>query len=268
MAHSVVCRAPFPAAGLLQPQSAAHSGWCLRGRCSSALAHVVTYRQVTPPCWPSRLLDVARYCGSLLRFEGNTPGGASQSPTMANTSIPAPVLAVFSGRIWNAALVRNAECEPKPSHPSQCRSLQDVMKHCHHLKGYREVRTCFFRGMEQPLEHIVIDDSDGDTIPSVQSPCACCDLCLRSRDVVQLYSSLHWCTPSTVSTQAATEISLCAPSHASCSTEASGFFSSFTSPSWVSPDVSDFCSAPMSQDGSNLFSRPTSLCGIGFSVFF
>ena len=78
--------------------------------------------------------------------------------------------------------------------------------------------------MEQ-LEHIVIDDSDGDTIPSEQSPCACCDLYFLSWDVAQLYPSLHRCTPltQTPSTSVPTEVMPCTPDPASSSTETSDF---------------------------------------------
>ena len=87
----------------------------LRGRCPSALANVVAYRQVTHPGWPSRLLDVVRSC-----FDWREPGivavgtfagpattaiassaaasVASQSPGGVNTSILASVSAVFFWR--------------------------------------------------------------------------------------------------------------------------------------------------------------------------
>ena len=54
-----------------------------------------------------------------------------------------------------------------------------------------------FLGMDHPLEHIVKVDSNGDTIPSEQSPCAWCDLYTLSPDEAQLFPSFHRCTPST-----------------------------------------------------------------------
>ena len=91
-----------------------------------------------------------------------------------------------------------------------------------------------FLGMDQPLENIVIDDSERDTIASKHSPCAWYDLYSPSPDVAQFYLSLHRCT---LSTQATTEILLCPPSPASSSTGASGVFLPLTSPSSPSSKV-------------------------------
>ena len=92
------------------------------------------------------LPGVPRSCASLVRFEMNTPGGSSQSPGRASTSNPAPVPAVFSGGLWSPVLVRNAQCEPKQSHPSNCRSrwspqatydVQHGSPQLSSLQGYR-----------------------------------------------------------------------------------------------------------------------------------
>ena len=58
------------------------------------------------------------------------------------------------------------------------------------------MQTCIFLGSGQPLEHIVTDDSDSDTVPSEQSHRAWYDMCALSLDVAKLCFSLHWCTPS------------------------------------------------------------------------
>ena len=65
LAHSVVCRSLAPTSGLLQPQLATDPvicGWWS----ASAQAKVVTYRQVTPHGWPSRLPGVGRSCALML----------------------------------------------------------------------------------------------------------------------------------------------------------------------------------------------------------
>ena len=44
------------------------------------------------------------------------------------------------------------------------------------VEEHLSVQTCVFLGIDQPHVHIVMDDSDGDTIQSEQSICAWCDL--------------------------------------------------------------------------------------------
>ena len=106
-----------------------------------------------------------------------------------------------------------------------------------------------FSGMGRPLLHTVMDDSDGDTIPSETSRCA------RRRDLCFSATPppVYIFDPDTVhfgflkGRAAHSEPS-------SSSTEEMGFSPLLRSPSWPSPDVSELLPAPTSQDVSILCS--------------
>ena len=116
------------------------------------------------------------------------------------------------------------------------------------------VQRCIFLGMDQPLEHVVIDDSDGYTIQSEQSPCAWCDLSPLSPDVAQLCPSLHKSRPTTQNTVDLGPHTGHAVHSESCVFPHHPGFRSPTSPSWSGPDVSELFPAPSSQDVSILYS--------------
>ena len=122
-----------------------------------------------------------------------------------------------------------------------------------------------FLGMDQLLEHIVIDDSNGDTLPSKQNPCTWCNLHSLSPYVARLYPSFHRCTLSTdTPCRALRALRFPALGHP-------GFSSLFASPSWPSP--SELFLAPMSQHACHsvfncVLLRPISLLGVLIFVFF
>ena len=152
-----------------------------------------------------------------------TASVANQSPGWANTSNLAPVP--------GPAFVRNAEREPKQSHPSNCRSLWPLQApRCPARCGTRFTTTFFPQGVQMGTDVHFLG----------HRPAACAHrhtrshrsrvlvhgaTCTLSPDVAQVNPSFHRCAPSTQkpSTLAPTGVNPCTPRLAYSGTEASGF---------------------------------------------
>ena len=82
-----------------------------------------------------------------------------------------------------------ANCCPLRPLQAPCDVLR-VMKHGSpqpsSLKGYKRVQTCLFSGLDQPLEHNVLDDSDDDTIPSTS------ESIVSSRHALAYHTATIW----------------------------------------------------------------------------
>ena len=99
---------------------------------------------------------------------------ASQSPGWANTSnlAPVPVFLLETSGVWGSSEMQSANRSNRTHQtvvlwPLQAPSgVQHVMKHCSFLpsRGTDEYRRAFFLGKDWPLEHVVINDSEGDNV--------------------------------------------------------------------------------------------------------
>ena len=146
----------------------------------------------------------------LARARSDLPAG----PSRANASNPAPAPVVFSSEAQRSSAMQRIAPIRLSFTFASATAVRCPARHEARSCGTHEYRRAFSQAWDQPLEHIIGAES-----------CAWCDLYSLSPDVAQLHPSLLWCTfhPDTVDPGA----------------EASGFFSSPTSPSWPSPDVSE-----------------------------